>query len=220
MILLSIETSGMVCGVAVSDDTGGTFALRAATELLIPNAHDGSLARITDSTLREAGHTIRDVDLIAVSAGPGSFTGLRIGASFAKGLCFDGSARLLGVPTMTSLAVASSEVARIAERVSVLCVVASHRDLVYVQRFGVDATPLDEVRVTTIDDARGLVSDRDMIVGPGAGLITDAPISGLSRCSPRFVALAASIMLRDPSVRFDDPMTFEPGYRQDFIPKS
>lgn len=220
MIILSIETSGAVCGVAVSDDVGGVMTLRGATELLVPNVHDAALARITVDLLHQVGRKISDVDVVAVSSGPGSFTGLRIGAAFAKGLCFHDAARLLGVPTLTSLAAASVEVARLASSTEIMTIVASHRDLVYVQRFDGDATPLDDVRVMTVDAARSMHQPQTLVVGPAAGLITDAPVSGLHRCSPRFVALAASLMLRDPNVRFDDPMTFEPGYRQEFVPKT
>lgn len=220
MTFLSIESSGSVCGAAIGRITGNNYALLTAIEVLIPNVHDGALARIVHQCMAEAGVDIADIDVVAVSSGPGSFTGLRIGASFAKGLCFSGSPRLLAVPTMQSLAAASTEVATLAGRTSIVTVIPSHRDLVYLQHFDAQAVPLTDVTVLTISQATEWCLPEALVVGPGASLVSPAPVSGLSRCSPRFVSLAASVILRDADVRYADAMTFEPGYRQDFIPKT
>jgi hypothetical protein len=72
----------------------------------------------------------------------------------------------------------------------------------------------------TISQATEQCLPEALVVGPGASLVSPAPVSGLSRCSPRFISLAASMLLRDPDVRYADAMTFEPGYRQDFVPKT
>lgn len=220
MTLLSIETSGAVCGVAVARINNGGYALLSTIEVLIPNVHDGALARIASQCMAEASLGITDIDVVAVSSGPGSFTGLRIGASFAKGLCFSASPRLLAVPTMQSLAAASTEVATLAGRTSIVTVIPSHRDLVYLQHFDVQALPLTDVTMFTISQAMEQCTSTALIVGPGAALVSPTPVSGLSRCSPRFVSLAASLMLRNPNVSYADAMTFEPGYRQDFVPKA
>jgi tRNA threonylcarbamoyladenosine biosynthesis protein TsaB len=220
MTFLSIETSGSVCGAAIGRITGNGYALLSAIEVLIPNVHDGALARIANQAMAEAGVGIADINVVAVSSGPGSFTGLRIGASFAKGLCFSGAPKLLAVPTMQSLAAASTEVAALAGRMSIVTVIPSHRDLVYVQHFDAQALPLTDVTVMTISQATEQCLPEALVVGPGASLVSPAPVSGLSRCSPRFISLAASMLLRDPDVRYADAMTFEPGYRQDFVPKT
>ena len=220
MTFLSIETSGSVCGAAIGRITGNGYALLSAIEVLIPNVHDGALARIANQAMAEAGVGIADIDVVAVSSGPGSFTGLRIGASFAKGLCFSGSPKLLAVPTMQALAAASTEVAALAGRASIVTVIPSHRDLVYVQHFDAQALPLTDVTVMTISQATEQCLPEVLVVGPGASLVSPATVSGLSRCSPRFVSLAASVILRDSDVCYADAMTFEPGYRQDFVPKT
>lgn len=70
-------------------------------------SHANALPALAARALREAGVTIRDVDALAVSIGPGSFTGLRVGLSFAKGVVFSGGLRLATVPTLDALAVAA-----------------------------------------------------------------------------------------------------------------
>lgn len=67
-------------------------------------SHTVSLPRLVERTLAAAGLVIADVDALAVSIGPGSFTGLRVGLALAKGLAFAGRLPLVGVPTLEALA--------------------------------------------------------------------------------------------------------------------
>jgi len=67
-------------------------------------SHTASLPALVDRVLADAGVTIGDVEGLAVSIGPGSFTGLRIGLALAKGIAFAGGLPLVGVPTLEALA--------------------------------------------------------------------------------------------------------------------
>ncbi len=67
-------------------------------------AHVATIPALTAETLAQAGLAIRDVGAVAVSIGPGSFTGLRIGLGFAKGIAFAGGVPLVGVSTLEALA--------------------------------------------------------------------------------------------------------------------
>lgn len=67
-------------------------------------SHTVSLPRLVERTLADAGLRIADIDALAVSIGPGSFTGLRIGLAFAKGLAYAGRLPLAAVPTLEALA--------------------------------------------------------------------------------------------------------------------
>jgi tRNA threonylcarbamoyladenosine biosynthesis protein TsaB len=67
-------------------------------------SHAASLPRLVERVLADAGLTVADVEAVAVSIGPGSFTGLRVGLGFAKGLAFAGGLRLAAVPTLEALA--------------------------------------------------------------------------------------------------------------------
>ncbi len=98
--ILQLETATPVCGVALSAD-GETIAFRDVEE---PNAHAARLTLSIDAVLTEAGLSFADLAAIAVGKGPGSYTGLRIGVSVAKGLCYAADLPLIGVPTLAAMA--------------------------------------------------------------------------------------------------------------------
>ncbi len=103
MTVLGIDTATAVATVGVF--RGRKIA--AERWEVAPGAHARCLADLTDSVLEDAGVTLSDIDGIAVSLGPGSFTGLRIGISFAKGIAYAGKRPLVGIPTLEALAVAA-----------------------------------------------------------------------------------------------------------------
>lgn len=98
-ILLSIETSGPICSVAL--DMDGTTIIEERCE---ENVHDESLAEMSRTILNKCGLSPANLDAVCVSAGPGSFTGLRIGGSFAMALCYGNSPKLIAVPTISAVA--------------------------------------------------------------------------------------------------------------------
>jgi tRNA threonylcarbamoyl adenosine modification protein YeaZ len=215
MVVLAIETSGKVCGAGVSVDG----VLIASTEIIRDASHDAHIADVVTSALRFADRTIQDVNVIAVSAGPGSFTGLRIGASFVKGLAFEGSPQILPVPTLTSLHCAAREVAILAGAASITSVIPSHRDLWYVQQYPC-STPVHEqqVRVCSSDEVRAMITPETFVVGPGSEQFTPTAVSGLTRLSARFIAFASWELLR-ANVPFADADSFVPLYQQEFVPR-
>jgi|ERR1035438_1934025 tRNA threonylcarbamoyladenosine biosynthesis protein TsaB len=98
--ILAIETSGNLCGAAVYFDHSKYF------EIIVnfKNSHSGMLFDVIDKTLNFAGIQLKDLECIAVSSGPGSFTGLRIGYSAVKGLAFGSLLQVCPVPTFEALA--------------------------------------------------------------------------------------------------------------------
>lgn len=98
--LLQIETATQACAVALSVN-GKTIALK---EEIAQNIHAGNLTIFIDGVMKEAGLTYQELDAVAVSKGPGSYTGLRIGVSTAKGLCFALDRPLIAVDTLKMMA--------------------------------------------------------------------------------------------------------------------
>jgi tRNA threonylcarbamoyladenosine biosynthesis protein TsaB len=100
MINLGIETSAMLCGIAIYNDDKflGEFSINSV------NLHDQKLITLIDNLLSSLNISSVNLDCISISIGPGSFTGLRIGLSAAKGLCIAGNTKLVAVNTLDALA--------------------------------------------------------------------------------------------------------------------
>lgn len=100
-IILNIETSTTNCSVSLSKE-GETLVLKEDNNANY--SHAESLHVFIDDVVKEAKLTLKDLNAIAVSKGPGSYTGLRIGVSAAKGLCFALNIPLISVSTLNALA--------------------------------------------------------------------------------------------------------------------
>ncbi len=98
--ILNLETSTSVCSVSVAGD-GKTVSLREQTDA---KSHASQLVPFITETLEESGITTKDLSAIAVSKGPGSYTGLRIGVSTAKGLAYALKVPLIAVDTLYCMA--------------------------------------------------------------------------------------------------------------------
>jgi tRNA threonylcarbamoyladenosine biosynthesis protein TsaB len=97
--ILGIETATEVCSVALMEDR----KLVGAREIYIPRSHASRLAVIIDDVLNKSGVEAKALDAIAVSKGPGSYTGLRIGVSTAKGMAYALEKPLIAINTLHSL---------------------------------------------------------------------------------------------------------------------
>lgn len=216
-LILSIESSADVCGVALSR---GSRLLGEYT-CLIEHSHDRLLARYCRDILTDCGLTADTLNAVAVSAGPGSFTGLRIGAGLAKALCFTDSPRLLAIPTLQSFAIAAEEFAAATGATAILVAVPSHRELVYSQIFSpADARPVTELRLQSVAEFEAAVQP-DMVCCGTAAAGLQRPclrLSGLNRHTPRFVARLAVRMYRQE--QFVQAADFIPLYGQEFQPKT
>jgi tRNA threonylcarbamoyladenosine biosynthesis protein TsaB len=101
-LLLSIETSSPICSIALHKVEDGR--LLGQSELRLEKSHSTHLTVLIEQLVANTGHTVRDLAAVAVSDGPGSYTGLRIGAAAAKGLCFALDIPLVAVGTLPALA--------------------------------------------------------------------------------------------------------------------
>ena len=100
-MILNIETSSKICSVALCDEGAVWYSLESETEM----DHSTKLAPFVENCMKELTARGHKLDAVAVSMGPGSYTGLRIGLSLAKGLCFGMNIPLIGVSTLELLAV-------------------------------------------------------------------------------------------------------------------
>ena len=101
-VLLSFETSSTICSTAIIQNND----VLSCVEELCPREHNERLPQFINTTLGDCNKTIEEIDALAISIGPGSFTGLRIGLGFCKGLAYSKGLPIIPVPTMLSLAFA------------------------------------------------------------------------------------------------------------------
>lgn len=225
-LILSIETGTDICSVALAND-GELMALRESDE---GRDHAKKVAVFVDELLRETGVQPSDLDAIAVGKGPGSYTGLRIGVSFAKGMCYALNIPLIAVGSLDALA----RVAREDFDAGILDVedeewadarlcpmVDARRMEVYAQIFTTAGEPLSDVvaEVVTEDSFRDVRSSgRLVIFGNGAAKCTealrDAIYVGVSPSARGIVALAEE---RFRASQFEDLAYFEPFYLKEFL---
>ena len=99
MLLLSIDTSTTICSVALHQDS----RLLGCYELFTERTSSAMLTSLVDNVVRQAGYSLPELDAIAVAKGPGSYTGLRIGVSTAKGLCFALDKPLIAINTLQAM---------------------------------------------------------------------------------------------------------------------
>jgi len=217
--ILQIETSTRFCSVAIAQD-GNTIALKEASGL---NLHAGSLTLFIEEVMHQANLTYQDLDAIAVSKGPGSYTGLRIGVSTAKGLCYALDKPLLGVDTLNMMAAGFLQ-ANTDYKELVCPMIDARRLEVYTALYSplgdeiepVSAKIIDEhsfepalraAKITFIGD--GAAKCRDLIQNPNATFLEDNfnTASNMSaHAHQQFLA-----------AKFEDVAYFEPFYLKDFM---
>lgn len=161
--VLAIESSGPVASVALIE-AGQVVVRRRNVE---PHTHAERLLHLVDACLAEASVDKRDLDRIAVGVGPGSFTGLRVGIALAQGLALGLGATLVGVPSLSAMAMAARNEAE--ERT--LCpVVDARRTEVFAAAYAPDGRELWGARTFPADasDALRAALGEGPYVGVGA----------------------------------------------------
>lgn len=233
MRLIALETATDVCSVALLDDDFDAEQPVAALTLARPRAHAENLVPLLQDALRYAGFPAASLDAVAVSQGPGSYTGLRIGASTAKGLAAALDLQLVAVPSLEALAAAVAPLAEPGDRIC--AAFNARRTEVYAAAFEVDAAGrLQPLRETAALDADSLPEwleatreHRYWLVGEGAAQAAAALQAGgfrWKRPGPAFdVPSAAWIArlgrLRLAEGRTEDIAAFEPFYLKEFVAK-
>ena len=235
--ILSIETSGKVCSVALaefdafSDVFIGSqnnfnkinFELIAEYSINVGNKHDKYCAELCSRILKDNNYDISDIDTVAVSVGPGSFTGIRIGNAVAKGICFDlnNEIPLIAVPTLTALVNNAIHITNIynSENIKILAIIPSHSNLVYYQLFDKNGKQLTDIELVNLEILSQKYCNDNLII------TTNSPINinfGIYIPTLHYIS-AASISKLGAMMYLNNEITnsidIQPLYIQEFIPK-
>lgn len=216
-LILIIESSAHNCSVALARD-GDVLAAR---DLLTESySHAEKLHLFISEVLKESGCNTGELQAVFISAGPGSYTGLRIGVSAAKGLCFALSIPLMASSTLEVLALEMKR--RHPDASFYIPMIDARRMEVYTATFDVNLHIVEPIRAEILgasffEALRGKVCQ---IGGDGAmkASVWKCPGQEFSEIIP-FASFAAEIAERKFSQKdFEDVAGFEPLYLKDFIP--
>jgi tRNA threonylcarbamoyladenosine biosynthesis protein TsaB len=167
MIILALDTAGVDCAASVYD-SGRNTVLGEASDM-IGKGHAEHLMGIVDRALDQAGVELSAVERIAVTVGPGSFTGIRVGVAAARGFALSLGVDAVGISTLTVMAEAERERS---PGKPVLAAMDAKRNEIYLQTFDADGAPLDEARAVTVEEARAFAGSFDgAITGSATSLL-------------------------------------------------
>ncbi len=219
-LILSLETSAKVCSVAIHDDA----QLVATSEAHIEQSHASKLAMLIDEVKKLSGVEMKQFSAVAISSGPGSYTGLRIGTSTAKGMCYSLSIPLLSISSLELLAFQMNphnfQNAYLcpmidARRMEVYCLVADS-SLGIIQP--TEAKVIDEASFLEHLDKNIVIffgdgSDkcRDLIIHKNANFVRDI--------YPRASHLGLMAFEKYQKNEIEDLINFEPHYLKEFMIK-
>ena len=216
--ILLLETSTSTLSVALSAD-GKVIAERVCTE---PRQQASLAAPLVKEVLDDAGLSVADCDAVCVSKGPGSYTGLRVGVSTAKGLCFGAGIPLLSVGTLDILA--NSVILSEAKNLKyIIPMIDARRMEVYTAVFSPEGKPLTEVEAKVIgpDSFAGELAEGPVLfIGDGAlkcREVLTSPNAFFQEADPLASAMAPLAEAAWQEKRFEDLAYFEPFYLKDFI---
>ncbi len=215
--ILNLETATTNCSVSISE---GNDIVCLKENNATNYSHSEQLHVFIKEALDEASFSFSDLDAIAVSKGPGSYTGLRIGVSAAKGLCFSLDLPLISVPTLQSMA---SQVLLKEDEV-VIPVLDARRMEVYSSVFDADFKEVRETKAEIItEDSFGDYASfqKVYIVGSGAEKCKEILKQGNFQFDTSIVPSAkemASISFKKfQENTLEDVAYFEPYYLKDFV---
>lgn len=208
--ILSIETSQSMCGAGIYFDDKKYFE----TCLNLKNSHAEKIFDVIDTVVKLAGIKLNDLEAIAVSAGPGSFTGLRIGMSTAKGLAFGVNVPIIPVPTFEALALQICSV--LPDNTNFIIANNVNSEELYYAQFKVNGNNYIFVENLTIKKSCDLDLNDDINVYGNASINSKfiKQYNDINSPTPLFVAKWASIYGREKLV-FDYDL-LEPNYLKAF----
>ena len=218
--ILNIETSTTVCSVAASQD-GQTIFVK---EDLKGPSHAVSLGVFVDEALSFIDSHAIPLDAVAVSCGPGSYTGLRIGVSMAKGICYGRNVPLIGLPTLEVLSVPVLLYHDLPEDALLCPMLDARRMEVYSAVYDRALNQVKPVSAEIIDEnsyADILTRKPVVFFGNGAGkcrdVITGDNVHYIDGICPLAADMLALSEMAFRNSRFENVAYFEPFYLKEFV---
>lgn len=219
-LILSLETSVKVCSVAIHDHA----QLVATAEVHIEYSHASKLAVLINEVSRAANIQLSQLNAVAITSGPGSYTGLRIGTSTAKGLCFSLDIPLISIGTLDLLV---HQMTKINTEKAYMCpMIDARRMEVYCQLVNASQETIQAIEAKVIDESsfrEQLENNQIIFFGDGAAKCKEK----INHSNARFVEgvypaaldMGEMVFEKFRKGQFEDVMNFEPHYLKEFLIK-
>jgi tRNA threonylcarbamoyladenosine biosynthesis protein TsaB len=217
--ILLIESSTNTCSVALSRD-GKIIAIREINE---PNRHAELLTVFCDQVVKEGNITFKDLNAVAVSKGPGSYTGLRIGVSAAKGICYAMGIPLIAIGTLEAMAFGMMSEAKADDLL--IPMIDARRMEVYTAVFDHMGKMLKNVAPLVLDENSFSEYNSASLLFSGDGMpkakellsrLPNAHFTDSGNCSAKNLLIPAEKKFL--AKEFEDVAYFEPFYLKTFHP--
>jgi tRNA threonylcarbamoyladenosine biosynthesis protein TsaB len=223
-LILCIETGTDICSVGIVNN-GELISLRESDS---GRDHAKKVAVFVDELLAENNIDPQQIDAVAVGEGPGSYTGLRIGVSFAKGLCYGLGKPLIAVSSLASLAAVAIEDYKAGiidienwDSARLCPMIDARRMEVYTQVFDSKANPLSSVTAEVVDEntlaEHRAATDHFVVFGSGAAKCAEILGAELIDVTPSVRGMATIAEQKFADGDFADVAYFEPYYLKDFV---
>lgn len=214
-LILNIETATEVCSVCISNGNN----IIAFQETVEPYMHSKSLTTLIQQSIKDGNVKLSDLDAVAISEGPGSYTALRVGTSVAKGICYALEKPLIAIDTLQAIAWASSRKEGIE---GLYCsMIDARRMEVYCKMFDAENNAVTKVESRIIDESsynNYFASNKKIIFcGNGAEKCMKAIKSPLAVFSKTYCSAANMATLSQRSFKeqkFSDLAYFTPNYHK------
>lgn len=219
-LILNIETATEICSVSIAKD-GQLLALKENMEGL---QHAKLLTVFIETIFKENAVSIKELDAVAVSKGPGSYTGLRIGVSAAKGIAYAGDIPLIAISTLQAMAKGLGNQNSFEENTWLCPMIDARRMEVYSAFFNLQNEQQRKIAADIIDEnsysgilverpvvffGNGAAKCKETIQSPNAKFIEDISCSAKNMTELSYRAFK--------NKQFEDVAYFEPFYLKDFV---
>lgn len=215
-LILNIETATRNCSVAIGKSGKPIVTKEIAGEGYL---HAEKLHLFIEESVKESGYALNQLDAVAVSMGPGSYTGLRIGVSAAKGLCYALQLPLIAIDTLEVLA----RKITVKEGEAIVPLIDARRMEVYMAAFDHNYHKLLETKAEIItEDSMTGINETIHLIGDGAAKCKDllTGIKYIYHDDVLFPSAAEMCMIAEAKNKTGDTVDvayFEPFYLKDFI---
>ena len=218
-LILNIETATKVCSVALAKE-GKTIGVKEA--LGVQYIHSEKLTVFIEELIAESAYSLQDLDAVCVSKGPGSYTGLRIGVSSAKGLCYALKIPLLAVDSLTVLGARFVQLSAVKQNVILYPMIDARRMEVFTQKMQADLQVITPIEAKIIDEnSFAEYSEPVYLFGDGANKLAETfkqpnikVLGGIETSARGMEAISYQKYLDKD---FEDVAYFEPYYLKEFI---